>query len=126
MAKKVKVIVAGSRSFDNYELLKEKCDYYLSDALAKGYDIEIVSGTAKGADKLGEQYARENNFKIAYFPADWKSYGKRGGYIRNQQMADYSDALIAFWDGSSKGTKHMIDIAKGKHMLTRTVIYDKH
>lgn len=124
MAKRVRVIVAGSRSFDDYELLKDKCDYYLSDALAKGYDIEIVSGTAKGADKLGENYALERGFKIAYFPADWKSYGKRGGYIRNQQMADYSDACICFWDGKSKGTKHMLDIAKGKHMATRVVVYE--
>ena len=125
MAKKVNIIVAGSRSFDDYKLLKEKCDYYLSDALAKGYDIEIVSGTAKGADKLGEQYAKERGYHIAYFPADWKAYGKRAGYLRNQQMANFSDALICFWDGSSKGTKHMIDIARGKHIPVRTVIYDK-
>ena len=125
MAKKVNIIVAGSRSFDDYELLKEKCDYYLSDALAKGYDIEIVSGTAKGADKLGEQYAKERGYHIAYFHPDWKAYGKRAGYLRNQQMANFSDALICFWDGSSKGTKHMIDIARGKHIPVRTVIYDK-
>ena len=125
MAKKVNIIVAGSRSFDDYKLLKEKCDYYLSDALAKGYDIEIVSGTAKGADKLGEQYAKERGYHIAYFPADWKTYGKRGGYIRNQQMANFSDALILFWDGSSRGSKHMLDIARNKGLAVRVVKYTK-
>lgn len=125
MAKKVKVIVAGSRSFTDLELLKEKCDYYLSDAVASNYDIEIVSGTAKGADKLGEEYAKKRGYHIAFFPAQWKTHGKRAGYLRNQEMADYADALIAFWDGESKGTKHMIDIANKKGMPVRIVKYHK-
>lgn len=130
MAKKVKVIVAGSRSFTDLDLLRNKCDYYLSDAIARNYDIEIVSGTAKGADKLGEAYALEKGYHIAFFPADWKTHGKRGGYLRNQQMADYANdcgngALICFWDGQSKGTAHMIDIAKQKGMHIRIVRYHK-
>lgn len=123
MKKKVRIIIAGGRDFDNLELMTEKCDYYLSDAVSKGFDIEIVSGTAKGADKLGEEYAKLRDYSIAYFPADWKQYGKRAGYLRNQQMANFSDALIAFWDGSSKGTNHMIDIAKNKNMPIRIVKY---
>lgn len=124
----VRVIIAGGRDFNNLELMIEKCDYYLSDAVKKGYTIEIVSGTAKGADKLGEEYAKLRGYRIAYFPADWASYGKRGGYLRNQQMANYAGtdgALILFWDGQSKGSKHMLDIAKSKKMHVRVVKYNK-
>ena len=125
MARKVKVIVGGSRSFTDAKLLKEKCDYYLSDAVAKNYDIEIVSGTAKGADRLGENYALEKGYHIAFFPANWKSFGKRAGYLRNEEMANYADALICFWDGESRGTMHMIDIAKRKGLPVRVVKYHK-
>ena len=125
MAKKVKVIVGGSRSFTDAKLLKEKCDYYLSDAVAKNYDIEIVSGTAKGADRLGENYALEKGYHIAFFPANWSGYGKRAGYLRNEEMANYADALICFWDGESRGTMHMIDIAKKKGLPVRIVKYSK-
>ena len=123
MAKKVKVIVGGSRSFTDAKLLKEKCDYYLSDAVAKNYDIEIVSGTAKGADRLGENYALEKGYHIAFF--NWSGYGKRAGYLRNEEMANYADALICFWDGESRGTMHMIDIAKRKGLPVRVVKYHK-
>lgn len=77
-----------------------------------GFEVtKVISGTAKGVDTLGEYWAKENNIPIWRFPADWDQYGKRAGYLRNQQMADVADALIAIWDGESKGTKHMIDIA---------------
>lgn len=125
MAKTVKIIIAGSRSFTDFDLLKKKCDYYLSDAIANNYNIEIVSGTAKGADKLGESYALEKGYHIAFFPADWKKHGKRAGYLRNQEMADYADALIVFWDGESRGTMHMIDLAKKKGIPVRIVKYHK-
>ena len=73
---------------------------------------EIVSGTARGADRLGEQYANANSLPLKKMPAEWDKYGKSAGYKRNEQMAEYSDCLIAFWDGQSRGTKHMIDIAR--------------
>ena len=115
-----RIIIAGGRDFSDYNLLKEKVDYYLQNAINNNFKIIIVSGTAKGADKLGEKYAKEKGYEIAYFPADW-SKGKRAGYLRNEQMAEYAKqkqgALIAFWDESSKGTKHMIDLAK-KHLET--------
>lgn len=104
----MKVIIAGGRTFNDYEMLCQKCDR----ALHKQKDIEIVSGTANGADKLGEKYANERNYKLTQFPADWDKYGKSAGYKRNEEMAKYADALIAFWDKNSKGTKHMIDLAK--------------
>lgn len=116
----MKIIIAGSRDFVNYPVLEEYCDKVI-DSLGCS-DIIIVSGTAKGADKLGERYAQYKGFKIAQFPADWDKFGKSAGYKRNEQMALYSDALIAFWDGSSKGTKHMIDLAK-KHNL-KVFVYE--
>jgi len=103
----MKVIIAGSRGFNNYETLCKVCDYMLS----KQKEIEIVSGTASGADKLGELYAKLNEHSLKKFPADWDNIGKSAGYVRNEQMAKYADALIAFWDGKSRGTKHMIDLA---------------
>ena len=58
------------------------------------------------------------------YPAQWKKFGKRAGYRRNEQMAEVADALIAFWDGSSRGTKHMIDIMNEKNLLVRVVEYE--
>ena len=117
-----RVIIAGGRDFDNYVLLKEKCDSILSEK-AKQCRIIIVSGAAKGADSLGEQYARENGYAIDSRPADWNAHGKSAGFIRNVQMANSADALIAFWDGKSHGTKHMIDAAINKELEVRTIIY---
>lgn len=85
----------------------------LSRKIAEGEQIEIVSGACPtGADYYGEQYAKERGFSLRRFPADWQQYGKRAGAVRNRQMAQYGDALIAFWDGKSKGTKIMIDEAQ--------------
>lgn len=111
----MKVIIAGSRDFNNYDYLKEKCDYWLN--FHSIINPEIVSGTANGADKLGEKYALEKGYKITRFPAYW-SLGKQAGYLRNKEMAKYSNVLIVFWDGKSKGTKHMIDLAKEYGVFT--------
>lgn len=115
----MKVIIAGSRNFNDYILLKNNCDILLSITKET---IEIVSGGARGADTLGEKYAHENNLELKIFPADW-SIGKGAGFIRNKQMAEYADALIAFWDGESKGTKMMIDLAKKMNLKVKVVIY---
>lgn len=112
-----KVIVAGSRDFNNYLLLRDRLDYYLQNKT----DVVIVSGTAKGADTLGEMYAVERGLKIERYPADW-SKGKHAGYLRNLKMAENAHALIAFTNGS-RGTGHMIDIAKQKGLPVRTVYF---
>lgn len=114
----MKVIIAGSRTFNDYILLKEKCDHYLSNIEVP---VEIVSGTARGADKLGELYAIDKGFELKRFPADWENNGKGAGMIRNKQMAEYADALIVFWDGHSKGTQHMIDTAKKLNLKIKIV-----
>ncbi len=103
----IKVIIAGGRNFDDYPKLCQVCDEFLKDQ----NNVEIVSGAYKGADFLGEKYAAERNHRIKQFPADWKQYGKSAGHKRNVEMAIYADTLIAFWDGKSKGTKNMIDLA---------------
>ncbi len=108
----MKVIIAGSRGFNDYETLCRICDHMLQNQK----EVEIVSGTARGADKLGERYAKDRGYQVRLFPADWDKYGNAAGYIRNAEMAGYADALIVFWNGVSKGTKHMIDLAK-KHGL---------
>jgi len=115
----MKVIIAGGRNFRDYDKLRESCD----NILVNQKDVEIVSGTAAGADTLGERYAQEKGYEVKKFPAQWDLYGKSAGYKRNQQMAEYADGLIAFWDGKSKGTKHMIDIANKMGLKVRVVRY---
>lgn len=119
--KMFKVIIAGGRDFNDYELMCKKVNRILSNKNTS--EIQIISGNARGADKLGEKYAKDNNISLMCFPADWNKYGKRAGYIRNEQMANEANALIAFWDGKSKGTKHMIDIARSKGLLIRVIKY---
>ena len=84
----------------------------------------IVSGGARGADSLGEKYSDEEGFDLEVYPAQWDKYGKRAGFRRNEQMAEVADALIAFWDGKSHGTKHMIDIMNNKNLEVRVVKYE--
>lgn len=129
MSKKIKdktvgIIIAGGRNFNDYMLLKAKCDYYLSKLIQAGYTIEIISGHARGADQLGERYAKEKGYKIITYIPNWE-IGKRAGYIRNENMAKHetSYALIAFWDKKSRGTKHMIGLAKEYGLHVKVVNY---
>jgi hypothetical protein len=117
MKSKFRVIVAGSRDFNDYNFLERKMDHLLSKITD---DIVIVCGMAKGADILGEQYAKSRAYQIIYYPADW-NIGKSAGYIRNIEMAENADALVAFWNGESRGTKHMIETAKKYHLQIRVI-----
>ena len=112
-----KLIIAGSRTFNNYALLKEKTNMLLNGRKPDA----IVCGEAKGADLLGRRYAEENNIPIDSYPALWATQGKQAGYIRNERMAENANALLAFWDGESAGTKHMIETAKRKGLQVRIV-----
>lgn len=71
--------------------------------------VVLVSGMARGADTLAYEFAKANDVCVYEFPANWDKYGKSAGYRRNEQMAAFGDVLLVFWDGRSKGTKHMID-----------------
>lgn len=133
---KFKVIIAGGRDFKDYEELRKFCDTILQNK----ENIEIVSGTAKGADLLGEKYALEKGYELTKFLVDWNDirnkpekqigyrvdgtpYWKLAGHDRNRKMGEYSDALISFWNGYSRGTKNMIDIAKKKKLMFRIYYY---
>lgn len=115
-----RVIIAGSRTFSNYQLLRDSCNSLLSEK-QRTHTVVVISGTAQGADRLGERYARERDFQLRRFPADWNRNGKAAGIIRNAQMAENADALIAFWDGKSRGTRNMIETAKKKGLAIRII-----
>jgi len=115
-----RVIVAGSRSFNNEILLREKLDTLLS-LKVDTHRVVIVSGGARGADLLGEGYASFRGFSCERYPAQWDKFGKKAGLLRNEQMARVADALAAFWDGSSRGTKHMIDVMQRAGKLVEVV-----
>lgn len=104
------IAIVGSRSFDDYQFLCEKIEQELKSI--KDKNIKIISGGARGADKLGEQWAKENGYEFGLYPAYWQHYGKSAGYIRNKAMAKEADMVIAFWDGNSPGTQHMLNITK--------------
>ncbi len=104
----MRVIIAGSRSITDFQLIET----YINDLHLP--ITEIISGTANGVDKLGEQYAKKYDIPIKHYPANWTLYGKSAGYKRNVEMANNADHLICIWDGVSKGTKHMLDIVKQK------------
>lgn len=109
----MKVILAGSRSFTPADYDDVRRVFLLS-----GYWYsEVVSGCAQGVDLLGERFAKEIGVPVKRFPADWDRHGRSAGYLRTVQMAKYADALVAVWDGSSKGTAHMIRIAREHQRL---------
>jgi hypothetical protein len=118
----MRIIIAGGRDFDNYNLLKKECNNILQK-LNINDSIIIISGMARGTDLLGLQFAKENNFQFECFSANWKVYGLQAGYLRNEEMANIANCLIAFWDGKSKGTKHMIDIMQKKEKLVFIIQY---
>lgn len=105
-----RVVIAGSRAFDNYD----EARLFISERLAswKQEEIVVLSGGARGADAIGERYAKEHGWEIERYPAEWKKYGKAAGVYRNKQMAERCDVAICFWDGHSKGTKSMIALVR--------------
>ena len=130
--KELRVIIAGSRDFNDFQKLMNSSIKILTEISKKRDDLDrirIISGTARGADKLGEQYAKIAGYELSKFPADWDGLGKRAGYIRNAEMAKFAvedgnyGVLIAFWDGQSRGTKHMIDLATRYGLEVHVVNY---
>ncbi len=109
-----RIIVAGSRGFSEYARMEKILDAYIKERK----DIAIISGTARGADRLGERYANARGITLLRCPANWEKYGKSAGIIRNEEMARLAvsdgchGVLFAFWDGESRGTQAMIEIAK--------------
>ena len=150
----MRVIIAGGRDFSDYNLLDKQINKIFKQLSDEGYltgyiendttDIEIISGTANGADKLGEKFAQDYGIRVKRFPADWNNldtkpciiktnqYGKYNvlaGHNRNERMAKYASkddelgVLIAFWDGKSTGTKNMIKLAEKYKLRVFVVNY---
>ena len=130
-----RVIIAGSRYFYDYSLLCRMCDKILKNKRASGEEIIIVSGHSHGADVLGERYAKERKYACEIYPAKWAERGNKAGPERNKLMAEKSDALIAFWNGRSRGTAGMIEFARQESdvrkkekrgdFLIRVVMYEE-
>ena len=128
-----RIIIAGGRDFVDLPMLESEVVCFIEDNNMDNSKIEIVSGMAKGADMLGVSFAKKYNYDLIEMPADW-SKGKSAGYTRNEEMAKYAasskniqgvttGALIAFWDGFSKGTEHMIKVAKENNLKVHVVKY---
>ena len=115
----MRIIIAGSRGFANVKLMTEK----LNKLFSVNKPTLIVSGGAKGADQLGENYARRMNIPVQQYLPQWKTFGISAGMKRNRLMAENADALVAFWDGSSRGTAQMIEYANRMGLKVRVVLY---
>lgn len=122
--KEVRVLVAGGRDFQDFRRLSRILDKYLEQPRERLLDITIISGGAKGADKLGELYAKENGLNYEIYEADWDRYGKSAGYIRNEQMARaLPTRAFLFWDGLSSGTEHMLNLTRKYKIKTKVIEY---
>lgn len=132
--KSIKIIIAGSRNFNDYKKMRKTLDSIISLKVHEGDSVEIIEGGARGADKLGMQYALEEDIPFKEFPAEWENlnvtpcvvkidrlgrkYNVLAGHNRNKKMAEYAKKesdiaiLVAFWDGKSPGTKNMIEQAQ--------------
>lgn len=113
-----RVIVAGSRSFRDYNFLEEKLKTILKNRMPY---VEIVNGLAEGADRLGGVFADHHGLPQKKFAADWDNLGKAAGILRNEDMGRYADALVAFWNGESRGTAHMIDFATKNNLAVKVI-----
>ncbi len=120
--KEFKLIVAGGREFNQRALLEQEVRGLAYGDLAE-FEVSLVSGMARGADRLAFDFAKNIGIRCYEFKADWDQFGKRAGYLRNDQMRAFADGLLAFHDGKSRGTQHMIDMAKKHNMPVKVVNY---
>lgn len=114
-----KVIIAGGRDYNNFQQLTATMDALLKNKPS----VTIISGGARGADSLGEKYARMRGYPLIIMKADWDKYGKRAGYLRNEDMLRIATAAVCFWNGISRGTSHMIDLTMQSGKPLRVIRY---
>ena len=111
--------IVGSRTFTNYDLLEHEVDLFV-----EGKEIKrIISGGAQGADKLAEEYARRRKLEIAIIKPDWNKFGRAAGIIRNEDIINGSNYVIAFWDGKSKGTQNSIQRAEKQNKILKIISF---
>lgn len=127
----MRVIIAGGRDFNDYQYLCEIMDHVLrrvnkdklvivnGDGPGK-WDNQLKKYVTEGADQLGKRYANERGYELDLYPPDWKGLGKKAGPIRNKQMAQNADALVAFNTGGN-GTKSMISLAEEHGLKVRVI-----
>jgi hypothetical protein len=121
----MKLIIAGSRTLDPDTVYDTLVEFFgVNDKLYNSI-TEVVSGTAKGVDTVGELFAFNADWPVKQFPANWTKNGKAAGYIRNAKMADYADALLLIWDGVSKGSGHMKRLAEREGLTIYEIVLDK-
>jgi len=112
--------VVGTRTFDGVDLI----DAHLDRWRREHPSLTIVSGGARGADRLAAAYARRHHLELVQFRPDWSQHGRRAGAIRNRQIVDNADALVAFWDEQSPGTRITLEMAIGKGIPSTVVTPD--
>jgi hypothetical protein len=123
------IIITGTKSFDDYELFVEKCDYYLnlltadSDSDIDG--IRILTGDDGKAEKMAQVYADEKEYSVSIFPLNTNKYGKRAGVVRNTTMIKFADGAICFWNGKSTGVKTTISLCKNDNVPCEVIEYTK-
>lgn len=126
MIEPARIIIAGSRTINDYELIEKWMDHY-TRFIINDRECEVVSGEAAGVDTLGELWAQRNGLHIVRFPVNWIVNGKfhnGAAFMRNITMAEYGTHLVAFWDTVSNGTKHMIDQSRLRCLNVRVVEVD--
>lgn len=116
----MRLAVIGSRDFNDYILLSMELDIIVQQNNIN----TIISGGARGADYLAKEYAINNNLMYKEFPADWNKFGSSAGFIRNKDIVDDCNYLVAFWDNKSKGTKHSIELAYHQNKLLKIIKYN--
>ena len=120
-----RILIGGGRNFNDYEYLEKSVDEFISETFPDEKEITIISGAARGADRLGEAYSLARKYNLERYPADWDKYGKSAGFRRNEDMVKIADAAIMFWDGSSHGTKHAIEISREKGIPCDVKLYNQ-
>jgi len=118
-----KLLVCGSRTITNVSWIFSEIEKYISESNLQYSDIHIIEGSAKGVDKIAKQFADDRNIPVIEMPADWKSYGRAAGPIRNEQMVKLCDQCLILWDGKSRGTKNDIDLCDKYNKSNKIVIY---
>lgn len=117
-----RLIVAGGRDFNDARLLSNTL-FALAEEVGADVGIELISGMARGADRLAYEFAKMHNVVCHEFPANWDKYGKSAGYRRNEEMAKFADMALVFWDGKSRGTGHMIDSMQRMNKPVQVIRY---
>lgn len=106
----MKVIIAGSRNIVDYDKIVKCIEKANLDI------TEVICGCCTGVDLFGKKWAIDNHIPIKHFPPDWDKHGKKAGILRNQDMADYGEALILVWNGTSRGSKNMLEEARKRKL----------